>query len=242
MAIFKETLLQFDPMRLIILTFILVCNLSTYSQDQEKGLTVGVSLYPNISNGFANENDIDSEYYTGFESTKFSYSAGLSISYQFEKQFGIISGLNFMETGDKSLLYSPDLMRGFLYERQYRHKEFFLELPINFYKILGKNWLVKGGGSLLLNLKHQRRIDITGLVGNYNDITSNENSKIGLTCNLGFGYKIKLSGQQHLEIAPYAQYNFINPLNTYVFADWMPARKFGSAGIQFNYVFHPNND
>jgi Outer membrane protein beta-barrel domain len=228
--------------RIIILIFILVCNLNTYSQEQEKGLYFGISLYPNISNGFANESEIDSEYYTGFESTKFSYSAGLSIGYQFEKYFGITSGINFMETGDKSLLYAPDLMRGFIFERQYRQKELFLELPINFSKILGNNWLIKGGGSLLFNLKHKRRIDVAGVEGNFNNITSNENSKLGVTFNLGFGYIINLSEQQQLEIAPYAQYNFINPLNTYWFGDSNPARKFGSIGIQVNYVFHPKND
>jgi len=229
-------------MRLIILTCILICNQNIYSQQQEKGLYLGISLYPNISNGFANESDIDSEYYTTFESTKFSYSAGLTIGYQFEKHFGITTGLNFMETGDKSLLYAPDLMRGFIYERQYRHKELFLELPINFYKTLGNKWLIKGGGSLLLNLKHKRRIDNAGGTGSYNDFTSNENSKLGVTCNLGIGYLINLTGDQHIEIGPYAQYNFINPINTYWFGDSHPARTIGSVGIQVNYVFNPKNN
>ena len=229
-------------MRLIITTILLTLNLSIYSQEREKGLNFGISIYPNISNGFANENDTDSEYYTGFESTKFSYSAGLTIGYQFENLFGITSGLNFMETGDQSLLYAPDPMRGFIYERQYKHKELFLELPINCYKIVGNNWLIKGGGSLLLNLQHKRRIDIVGYEGNYNVFTSNENSKLGVTCNLGFGYIVNLSAQQHLEILPYAQYNFINPLDTYWLGDSHPARKYGSIGIQVNYVFHPKKE
>jgi hypothetical protein len=229
-------------MRLLILTFILICNHNIYSQDQEKGLYFGISLFPNISNGFANENELGSEYYKGLETTKFSYSAGLSISYQFEKHFGISSGLNFMETGDKSLFYAPDAMRGFLYERRYRHKEFFIELPVNIYKSFGKHWSVKGGGSLLFNLSHKRRIDSGSGTGTYNKVTNYENSKLGITANLGIGYTIDLSGDQYLEIGPYAQYNFINPLVSHIYADWTPARQIGAIGIQINYFFKTKSD
>lgn len=207
-----------------------------YSQDEAKGLSIGVSLYPNISNGFADKNNTDSEYYVGLESTKFSYSAGISLVYQFENQLGISSGINFMETGDKSLNYEPDAMRGFLYERHYHFKELFIELPINVSKTFGQHWQIKAGSSLLFNLMHKRRIDIPAAEGSYNYAPDAiENSKFGVTCNLGFAYLINISDSQRLEIGPFAQYNFISPFDSHWYIDHYPARSIGSVGLQVNW-------
>ena len=206
------------------------------SQEQEKGLYFGLTVYPNISNGFADENANDSEYYSGINSADFSYSAGVKVNCHFANDFGISTGLNYMKTGDRSLIYPPDLNRGSLFERKYRHKEHYIELPINFYKKFSENWILTAGTRLLYNVIHRGIIFIGDSEGSKLDAQTYENAKLGLTANLGFGYVFNL-GNQYFEIQPYLQYNFINPLNEYFYIDYTPARNFGLCGLKLNYIF-----
>ena len=223
-------------MKLITIIIILIVYTNAFSQEQEKGLYFGLSAYPNISNGFASNDANDSEYYKGIKSTNFSYSAGIKVNYHFANEFGISTGLNYMKTGDRSLLYPPDPSRGLLFERRYKHKEHFLELPVNFYKKFSDKWLLTLGTSVMYNVVHRGLIFIADSDGSKLDAQTYENSKFGLTANLGFGYVLNL-GNQHLEIQPYLQYNFIRPLNEYLYIDYTPARNFGSCGLQLNYIF-----
>jgi hypothetical protein len=229
-------------MRLIILSAFLVFCSNLYSQEQDKGLYLGPSIFPNISTGFANPSELDSEYYRGIKSSRFSYSAGFSMNYHFENNFGISTGLNFMSTGDKSLVYPPDPLRGFFFDRYYTHTENYIELPVSVYKKFENSILIKIGGSVLYNLQHKSKIFINETEGLDLDISIHENTKIGVTANIGFGYVVDLAGDQFLEIMPYAQYNFINPLDSYVYADWTPSRKFASFGIQINYLFKASGE
>lgn len=226
-------------MKLVILTTLILFCGNSICQEQEKGWYFGLSAYPNISNGFANSNANDSEYYKGFESTDFSYSTGIKVNYHFENDFGISSGLNYMKTGDRSSIYPPDPNRGLLFERRYKHKEHFIELPINFYMKFNEKWILTAGTSLLYNVIHRGLIFIGDSDGSKLDAQTYENTKWGLSVNLGFGYILNF-GDQHLEIQPYFQYNFIRPLNEYFYVDYTPARNFGSCGLQLIYIFKGN--
>ena len=205
--------------------------------EKESKISLGILTYSNISNGFTVSNENETEYYKGIKSTVFSYSFGFKSTFQITDKVGLSTGLLYMKTGDQSLIFPPDPQRGLFSERHYKHKEHYLELPLNVEFKIKQNWLLTFGTSFLFNVTHRGLIFIGDSNNGYKlDSQTFENSKIGLTANLGFGYTLNV-GNQKLEILPYLQYNFINPIEQFAYIDWVPSRTFGSCGLQLNYLF-----
>ncbi len=224
-------------MKSIFLLLIISLFFNSLSQEQNKSVHFGLSIFPNISNGFANEIEIDSEFYKGIRSSRFSYSLGSLLNINFENRLTISTGINFFSTGDKSLVFPPDPLRGFINQRFYKQIENFIELPLNLHKKLNNSFIIKIGGGVLYNVQHKSIAFFSPEKGTKLNISTYENTKLGITANIGFGYQIDLKNEKLIEIIPYAQYNFLSPLNTYFLADGSPKRKYGSLGIQFNYFF-----
>ena len=185
-------------MRLIILLpLILLCGVVLFGQEQEKGIYLGLSVFPNISNGFTDKNDNNSEYYRGIESAAFSYSCGLKMNIHLKNDFGISTGVNLMKTEDQSLTIpmvhlagppgGPPSQQQFNSDRKYNRKDYFIELPINFYKKFSDQWFLTLGASPIWNFK-DRHIVKSALKSYPVQVSSPKNSDFGLTANLGIGY------------------------------------------------------
>ncbi|NOQ74682.1 MAG: outer membrane beta-barrel protein [Crocinitomix sp.] len=221
--------------RLSIIAFLFI-NL-IHGQEESGKFQFGITTYSNLSNGFAKHSNLEADKYIGIASTSFSYSAGIKFAYQFKNNFGISSGLIYMKTGDRSLVYPPDPMRGFFTERRYKHKTHYVEFPLNFYRTIATSFQIIVGGSYLFNISNQSYLNIEGTEGYELDLEKFERTNIGATLNLGFGYSFPL-GDQTLEFIPYAQYNFIHPMNDSYFIDNTPFRKYGAVGLQINFLFY----
>jgi len=131
---------------------VLICLPSIIAFSQEKKMQYGLQLFPNFSTGIPEKNGVEAEYYQGTETFVFSYSAGIELNWNFTEKWTLNTGILYKEVGEKSKLIPADLYRGFLYPHQHRFKIYSLELPINFDRTIGKNFLVELGISTTLTI------------------------------------------------------------------------------------------
>lgn len=214
---------------------------------QDRQYRYGLSLYPHMSDGFAETSDSNAFYYRGSKTMSFTYSAGCTFEFETKSYWGAAIGLNFQRTGDKSILIPWDPHRGFP-PRLYNHWHDYIELQLNVFRTFKDNWIIEMGISPLLNLSNEVRFLLDGLGDPYTmEIGPYVNSKFGITGNLGFGYI--LNGNNFLiKFTPYAQFNFIQAMSSYDFnfsgvvMDYLPARKYLNSGIRLSAVIKHRSD
>lgn len=210
---------------------------------QNRQFRYGLSIYPHISDGFAQVSDSNSIYYSGSKTMSFTYSAGCIIEFETKSNWGAAIGLNFQRTGDRSKLFPWDANRGFP-SRSYKHWHDYMELQLNVFRTFNDNWIIEMGFSPLINLSNEVRYLHEGNGDPFRmEIDPNVNSKFGITGNIGFGYI--LQGDNFLvKFMPYSQYNFIQPMSSYDFnfsgivMDYLPSRKYLNFGIQLSAVIN----
>lgn len=202
---------------------------------QEKRFHFGASIFPNISNGLDVSKGLNSEYYTGIQTLVFSYSLGAEIDIKLEKGWRINIGLRFLKIGDKSKPFPPDPSRGYFFERNYSHKHFYLEVPIEANKNFGENWFLSAGLSPIFKL-WDRGLITTGGSTLKIDAQTYSTGKMAAAANLGFGYQLNFE-DSYIKMLPYFQFHLIKPVTEIPSLDVLPPRSYFSLGLKFSYMF-----
>ncbi len=202
---------------------------------QEKRIKLGAQLTPGLSIGFVNKTDSNSTYFGSATSARLSYSLGFGLDISFNPGWGMFSGLNFQQVGDKSEIFPPDTSRGLIHSRYYKSSSYSLEVPLEIYRNFGESWFACLGSSFLFNFYDEVRIISGGSKGLKLNSEEYRGTRLCGSINLGFGYQ-RILRRGTIRIYPYSQLGFIEPMNSFSIFDFLPRRKYYSIGLKFTYM------
>lgn len=223
---------------IFILLFFLQINQGTAQTFPKEKLNFGLSVYPNISTGFALSGDQDAVYYKGPETTSFSYSIGLCMDYSFNKKQRWTIGLNYLKTGDRSSVYPPDVYRGFFYERTYKFQEHMIELRQDWNYVCKDPYFLGVGASATYRFGHSHVLYPSGQEGTKLDVSDFiDKRNHGVTCSLGFGRILRVESDQLMKISLVSQFHILRQTNAFWLLDHFPFRYYGAVGFQVDYFF-----
>lgn len=206
--------------QLAFLTFILCFNFVASAQN--KPYKFGISLNPNYSyRVYTNDEKPVKDYFDSLHIGKFSYSIGLFVEKQISKRKRFRIGLNFMNTGFKTINRavnsSDSIFNGSFnpfvpYQYRMVFNNNYLEIPIDYrYSPQPKQPLFFSFGIAPSFNISNRRVYIQYFENNTvkrnkqpNDLESY--NKFGLALQFGLGYEIKLSSKIRIDIQPRFQY------------------------------------
>jgi hypothetical protein len=217
---------------LLLLQFVFL-NLSGYSQN-ERTWNLRIVDYVNFSSSFPDKQNASAQYFKGFETYRLSNTIGICVVNSIRQKISVGSGLNFALLGDKSLLFPPDPMRGFLWSRKYRTTLFNAEIPFFIEYLPRPNFITQVGISGHYAFKRNLTISI-------GEETNQQEFKLATTkifsdnfdasINIGIGMRKPISSKSIL-IMISSQF-FLRQIKeiSINYADYLPLRNFYSVGL-----------